>query len=414
MNLVDIIAIAFIAIFVWLGARSGAVRQVLGLAGAIGAVAVLVVAGPSVVGWIQSTFPDLAKQIDDLDTPVRATLLLAALLIAVLVGESVGSGLGAAIKSRLGYGGGGAGDTGVAGLLGRVDALAGAVIGLGQGLLLVWLIGGLLATGSPRALARDAQRSFVLRTLSGVLPPPATVAHAIARVLDDTGAPNPFVGLEPAPAPPVRGPSTAVARQIANRVSASTVKVSGVGCGGINIGTGFQISKGYVATNAHVIAGTHDLHVAADGGPSLTATAVFFDPELDVALLYAPQFNAPALKFAPRDPARGAQGAALGHPKGRPLTIIPGAVSATYRAVGLDIYDRDRVSRDIVELRADVEPGDSGGPFVLPDGTVGGVVFATSKSETGVGYALSAPDVAAELTPAIGRTRTVSNGACVR
>jgi S1-C subfamily serine protease len=197
-------------------------------------------------------------------------------------------------------------------------------------------------------------------------------------------------------------------------VSNSTVKVTGVGCSGINIGTGFQIGKGYVATNAHVIAGTRDLKVTPEDSSGMTATAVFFDAELDVAVLYAPQFTAPALKFAPRDPARGTQGAALGHPKGRPLTIIPAAVSATYRAIGLDIYDRDRVSRDIVELRADVEPGDSGGPFVLPDGTVGGVVFASSKSETGVGYALSAPDVAAEVTPAIGRTKAVSTGSCVR
>jgi S1-C subfamily serine protease len=413
VNVVDLIAIAFIVVFMWLGARSGAVRQILGLAGAVAGIALLVVAGPTVVAWFLGSFPDAQKAAADLDITFRAAILLAGVLVAVLVGQSIGSGLGAAIKSRLGWGDGGSYE-GVMGLVGRIDAIAGAVVGLGQGLLLVWLMGGLLATGSPRALAREAQRSIVVRTISGYLPPPSTVAHAIARVLDESGAPNPFIGLEPAPAAPVRGPSSTLARQIANRVSNSTVKVTGVGCSGINIGTGFQIGKGYVATNAHVIAGTRDLKVTPEDSSGMTATAVFFDAELDVAVLYAPQFTAPALKFAPRDPARGTQGAALGHPKGRPLTIIPAAVSATYRAIGLDIYDRDRVSRDIVELRADVEPGDSGGPFVLPDGTVGGVVFASSKSETGVGYALSAPDVAAEVTPAIGRTKAVSTGSCVR
>jgi S1-C subfamily serine protease len=412
VNVFDLIAIAIIVVFLWLGARSGAVRQVLGLAGAVAGIAVVILAGPTVVAWFLNSFPDAQKAAAELDITFRAAILLAGLLVAVLVGQSIGSGLGAAIKSRLGYGDGSY--EGISGLIGRIDAIAGAVVGVGQGLLLVWLIGGLLATGSPRALARDAQRSTVLRTISGYLPPPSTVAHAIARVLDESGAPNPFIGLEPAPAAPVRGPSSTVARQIANRVSNSTVKVTGVGCGGINIGTGFQIGKGYVATNAHVIAGTRDLKVTPEDSSAFTATAVFLNADLDVAVLYAPQFTAPALKFAPRDPARGTQGAALGHPKGRPLTIIPAAVSATYRAIGLDIYDRDRVSRDIVELRADVEPGDSGGPFVLPDGTVGGVVFASSKSEDGVGYALSAPDVAAEVTPAIGRTRAVSTGSCVR
>ena len=43
------------------------------------------------------------------------------------------------------------------------------------------------------------------------------------------------------------------------------------------------------------------------------------------------------------------------------------------------------MTRDILELRAEVEPGDSGGPFVLEDGTVAGVVFAESRTDESVG-----------------------------
>ena len=68
---------------------------------------------------------------------------------------------------------------------------------------------------------------------------------------------------------------------------------------------------------------------------------------------------------------------------------MPAAVSGTYPATGRDIYGTKRVTRDILELRAEVEPGDSGGPLVLEDGSVGGLVFAESKTDPAVGYALT-------------------------
>ena len=49
--------------------------------------------------------------------------------------------------------------------------------------------------------------------------------------------------------------------------------------------------------------------------------------------------------------------------------------------MGRDIYDQTRVKRDILELRAEVDRGDSGGPLILKDGTVGGVVFAESRTD---------------------------------
>ena len=58
----------------------------------------------------------------------------------------------------------------------------------------------------------------------------------------------------------------------------------------------------------------------------------------------------------------------------------------------------------MLELRAQIDRGDSGGPFILTDGTVGGVVFAEAKTNEDVGYALSAREVAARITPGLGRT----------
>jgi hypothetical protein len=51
---------------------------------------------------------------------------------------------------------------------------------------------------------------------------------------------------------------------------------------------------------------------------------------------------------------------------------------------------------------------------VLEGGTVGGVVFAESKVDPAVGYALSPLDVWRRVEPAIGRTAAVSTGRCLR
>ena len=57
-------------------------------------------------------------------------------------------------------------------------------------------------------------------------------------------------------------------------------------------------------------------------------------------------------------------------------------------------------------------PGDSGGPFLLTDGTVGGVVFAQSRADPLVGYALSPIEVAERIGPALNRISAVSTGPC--
>jgi S1-C subfamily serine protease len=68
----------------------------------------------------------------------------------------------------------------------------------------------------------------------------------------------------------------------------------------------------------------------------------------------------------------------------------------------------------ILELSARIDRGDSGGPFILTDGTVGGVIFAEAKSDEEVGYALTPVEVFKRVQPALGRTKAVATGECAR
>ncbi len=393
VNLVDLGILALFAFALVAGWNTGFFPQLLGLAGA--ALGGLVIA---------LALPYARNLLDPIDPAVRALGVLTLLLVAIGVGEGIGSGLGSVVKRRIG-----------GGVLGGLDKLSGALIGIAQGVLVIWLVGGALAAGPIPRLAAQAQHSWFIRSIDSVLPPPTSFVDELGRWLDATGLPDVFIGLEPFPAAPVDTPTSPEADRIARVAAASTVRVQAAACDRISTGTGFVIGRGgYLVTNAHVVAGSTAVVVGFDGGSPVDATVVLFDPRLDVALLHAPDLRAAPLIFAASNPARGTKGAALGHPGGAPLRVIPAAVSNTYQAEGRDIYGAGRVTREIVELRAEINRGDSGGPLVLPDGTVGGVVYAEALSDPTVGYALSPVEVASRVVPAIGHTVTVSTGSCIR
>lgn len=392
MNPLDIVTIVLVVVAVLLGFRSGALPQVGGLLGAVGGGAIAVL-----------SLPLLIDPLGELPASIRPFVVLGGLLAAVGLGESIGSAIGGLVARALGNG-----------VLGAVDRLAGGVTGAAQALLIIWLAGGLLAIGPVPRLTETAQTSVAIRTLNEALPPPVEIAAELGTLLDDSGLPEVFVGFEPLPLPPVEPPTDAAARAIAKLAEASTVRVSAATCGFESSGSGVVVADTYVVTNAHVVAGARAEGVRVTGvAGQVDARVVLFDPELDVAVLYAPELHGVSLRFAASDPARGATGAAIGYPGGGSLTVVAAAVTGAYPATGYDIYDKRTVRREILELRAQIDRGDSGGPFVLPDGTIGGLIFAEAKTDPDVGYALSPTAVAIRTGPAMGRTDGVDTGTCL-
>jgi S1-C subfamily serine protease len=392
VNLFDVVILVLVAVAVLIGIGSGALPQVGGLAGAFaGAVLAVVI------------LPLLAGPLANIDPQLRAFVVLGGILFIIGIGEAIGSAVGRLAANRV-----------RGSVLGTLDRALGGIVGGIQALLVAWLIGGLLATGPMRSLAGQASNSLIIRGLNGVLPAPTEIAVDLGRLLDDTGIPDLFVGLEPIPAPDVQRPTDPAAQAIAAAAEASTFVVAARTCQFESSGTGFVVARGYIVTNAHVVAGASTVRVRNNTFGAHDAIVVFDDPELDVALLLVRQLEALPLRFATSNPGRGAIGATLGYPHGGPLTISAAAVSGSYDAQGRDIYGEKRVSRTILELRAVIDQGDSGGPLILGDGTVGGVVFAEARTDENVGYALSPVAVATEISSQIGRTGGVDTGACIR
>jgi S1-C subfamily serine protease len=302
--------------------------------------------------------PLLADRLDTLEGPGRAIVVILGILLLVGLGEAVGAALGRIVSGSLGTG-----------FFGTVDRVGGGLIGIAQAVLIVWLVGGLVALGPFRTFASQAQQSTAVRIVTAALPPIGDVASEVGELIDSSGLPDVFVGDEPLPAPPVATPDDGRARAIAASAIDSIAAIESEACGYSLTGTGFVVGRGYIVTNAHVVAGAERTSVAIDGG-TVPVTVVLFDPDLDVALLHAPEVRATPLRFAVASPARGTEAAALGYPGGGPLVIVPAAVADVYRAEGRDLSGSRPVIRSIVELRAAIDRGDSGGPLVLPDGTV--------------------------------------------
>lgn len=392
-NFIDLLAVLIIAVAIYFGWRSGFVIQVLALVGFVCGLALVIVAGPLVATFLA-----------DVDPWVRSLVVIGAIAATVLVAQAIGSAAGVALRRRLGRG-----------VLSSLDQGAGAGFGLLRGLVLVWLMGGLVSVLPMAALATEAHESTILRALDTRLPSPAVLAAQLGSLIESTGLPDIFVGAPPPADIPAGGPTAQQAQQIASHARASTLRVEAVACANFVSGTAFAVAGDDFVTNAHVVAGSTSVWLSFDGGlERIPAQVVFFDPQLDVAVLQPVRpLGVTPLTLSAALPTRGEDAAALGYTGGGGLQVIPALVSRSLAALGRDIYGDQIIAREVIELKAGVAPGDSGGPLVLPDGTVGGVVFSESRAVQDVGYALSPTDVAGDVAKASDATAPVDTGACL-
>ena len=392
MNIVDLIVIALVILAAVRGWRRGFIAQVFELGGGF----LGLLAGVTLGG-------DLARAIVN-DEGIGLALLS---LFFVFLFLSAGQTIGFLIGHRFG---------GIARefRMGSVDSGLGAGFGVIVTIISFWLIGSLLVRGPTREIARAVRHSAILEFTSRVLPDPPDLVASISQYLDTSGFPQVFAGLPRDIGPPVEPPTKKEARRAFEAGKDSTVRVLIPACGGIQQGSGWVAADETIVTNAHVVAGGDEPTIQELNGEEHGGTVVLFDPKTDVAILHVEDVSGPPLPLQNEEVDRGASGATLGYPgdlNGR-FEPHPAAVQARYEARGRDIYGRDIVVREIYELRAPVRQGDSGGPFVLPEGTVAGVVFAASTTDGNTGYALTADEVRDDIERGSGSTSEVDTGRC--
>jgi S1-C subfamily serine protease len=396
MNWVDYVLLALVLVSGFRGLRLGAASQVLSFGGLgiglfVGALLVPPLAG-------------LAKGRDS-----RFVIALAVVLGSAVILGGVGRYLGARSSSAL-----------KKLHLGPVDAAAGVAVAVVATLVAAWLVGSFLANSRFTGFDAAVDQSHILRALDDVLPPVPTVFSRVESFLDSEGFPVVFSGLPPEAAPPVALPTNSAVRAAVLSAERSTVQIAGEACNDIQEGSGFVVAPGLVVTNAHVVAGVAR-PVVLDGVGRHAAVPVLFDPRLDIAVLRVPGLSDPPLAVDRALVGRGTSGVVLGYPEGGPFNYGPAAVAASFEATGLDIYGKTPTLRQVYQIDAVVQPGNSGGPLIssgdasahIPDGTVIGVVFARSTVNPTVGYALAMPAVLDDVGRVGASSAPVGTGACI-
>ena len=369
------------------GAALGVVRSFFSLGGATAGVLLGTALAPFVGQLAAGTLNKLL-------------LLGATIILGAVLGGAAGQALGGRL-SRF---------TRRLRLTAAADSVSGAVFSATISLLLVWLLASVFSGMLPAGINQQVRGSAVLRNLDESLPPAPTLLAGLARFIGPLGFPEVFVGREPAPLEPVDAATAAEIAQAEAAAAASTVKIEGIGCGGLVSGSGFVAAPETVVTNAHVVAGINR-PVVVDANGTHRATAIYFDPDVDLAILRVAGLAGPPLTIADDAVARGTSAVVLGYPAGGPRRAVAAGVLQRTEALGRDIYNQGLVTRQIYQLQTQIESGNSGGPLVLPDGRVIGAVFARSQTDAQIGYAITAPAIRNALDRARGAQPTAT-GRC--
>ena len=162
-----------------------------------------------------------------------------------------------------------------------------------------------------------------------------------------------------------------------------------------------------------VLAGvTQRQTVTTASGQTLNATVVYYDPQVDVAVLYVPGLSLSPLHFVGQANP-GDNAVVAGYPlDAQTLHAVPARIGGIQNAQGPNIYQTATVTRQIYEIRAVVESGNSGGPLLSSDGRVYGVVFAAAVGVNDTGFALTAAQVSADAQAGAHSTTPVSTMGC--
>ncbi len=392
MNVADLLIILLLLATLVRGVELGLIQQAFSTAGFIG--------GILIGGLLQHHFVQPMQASSESRALLSLLVTLGVAFLFLFIGELAGGRLKMRIRATDKR------------WLERADKIGGGIIAGFTLLVVIWLVAGLVANVPDKTVRRQVRESYIINRLEAVLPDGPAALHRIGAFINPNGFPRVFIGQEPALNTTAALPDVGELQAAAEKARKSTVKLAGRGCGGIVNGSGFIASGGLVVTNAHVVAGV-ERPTIIDGEGSHEATPIWFDPQLDIAVLRPDQpLGGPALTFATAEAPAGTPGAVLGFPGGGELSLSVATVLDSFTATGRNIYNEGVTRRDVYSIKATVLPGNSGGPLVDREGDVIGVIFAQSTTYQQVGYALTAEEAQAALASAATNNQAVSTGAC--
>ena len=293
-----------------------------------------------------------------------------------------------------------------------LDAVGGAALSAAAVLLVAWALGVAVSGSRIAGITPLVRSSTVLAQVDKALPTSADQLLQAFNGVVGTGffprylepfAPERIVEVAP-------GNERVLRRPAVEAVRPSVLKIRGTNrCGSGIEGSGFVYAPNRVMTNAHVVAGVDAPQVQV-GEETVQGEVVYYNPDVDVAVVEVDTGTAPVLEFGDAAPEDAI--VILGYPEDGPYDARAGRIRAEQRLRSPNIYGNGTVIREVFSLRGLVRPGNSGGPIIDPRGDVVGVVFAASVTDAETGYALTRDQVQVAAEQGRLGSDPVSTGAC--
>lgn len=391
--IVDCLIVGVVCLGLVSGYRYGAISSFLSFVGVVAGLIIGLAAAPALL--------ELTDNIG-----LRFLIAIAVLVLLVGFGQVLGSTLGARLRDGMRQR-----------ASQRIDSILGAFFQAIAALLIVWLVSIPMAAGLTGPVGNGLRGSKILGEINKLAPNALLeLPRGIGSMLNESGLP-PLVA--PAPGqeggPQVEAPSVEVQNpEMVDTVRPSVIHVLGDAseCRRRLMGSGFVTAEDYVITNAHVVAGTETVSLDTVVGMK-NADVVYYNPEVDLAVLHSPGLGLKPLEWAPQPAQRGDDAVVMGFPQSGPFNANPARVRSRITIAGPDIYSTGRIEREAYTLRGHIQQGNSGGPLLDAEGSVLGVVFGAAVDDVDTGYALTGDEVRSHIGDISDLTEPADTGACV-
>lgn len=366
-------------------------------------VSVLSLVGLGFGAWLGKTLIEVVNGASTTTSLTRTGLSAATLFIGIGIGSAAGGFIGRRLRDIFSWS-----------PIRLLDNFSGATLSLVAWAVAFWLLATTLLAAPVSSVTNTISQSKVLNFLEQYLPMSIRDGIESVRIyVSDSGLPEGIANVLLAPS--VEPPEvTSIDAPAVLAALDSVVKIEGTAqeCSTRLSGSGFVVGPDLIMTNAHVVAGVDNPTLRVKGkGKAFEGVVVYFDPDRDIAIIKTRDFPSVALRMS-KPLTRTDTAVVAGFPGGGPLTLIPARVRSVSVSNGTDIYGKAPVTREIYAISADIEQGDSGAPMFALDGTVAGLVFASSATDSKTGYALTAKEFMAGFEIVSAATKAVDTGKC--